>query len=38
MPLSHKQKIFSNFLLQFLNLDSTLNSFKKKMALLPVAF
>ena len=34
MQLSQKQKIFSDFFLHFLNLDSILNISKKKMALI----
>ena len=34
MQLSQKQKIFSEFFLQFGNLDSILNIFKKQMTLI----
>ena len=38
MQLSKKQKIFSNFFLPFVNLDSILNIFKKTMTLLAHVF
>ena len=38
MQLSKKQKLFSNFLLHFPNLDSILNFFKKKTTLIADVF
>ena len=38
MQLTMKTKIFSNFFLHFLNLDSVLNIFKKKVTLMPNVF
>ena len=38
MQLSEKKKIFSNFFFHFLNLDSILNFFKKKMTLIADIF
>ena len=35
MHLSKKRKIYSNFFLLFVNLDSILNYFKKRMTLIP---
>ena len=38
MYLFQKQKIFSDFFLNFLNLDSILSIFKKKTTLIPYVF
>ena len=38
MQLSDKLKILSNFFLHFVNLDSILNFFKRKMTLIADAF
>ena len=38
MQLSQKRKILSNFFLHFLNYDSILNIFKKKMTLIADVF
>ena len=38
MQLTMKTKIFSNFFLHFLNLDSILNIFKKKITLIVDVF